>query len=291
MLDQPRRRAVARHDHVVTDCGDLEQLGGEGERQPDAAVRGGITGHDARVQRRAGPGDPVHPGHRRAAIEVGVVQPPLFENAENAGLGGVAAHSGGYAGARDQRQPAINIDLLAAQRDDERHRLAIGRIREYRFGRLRGVLSFPCFGGQRRTDRCDQHRHAKKSEKCRRPPSGGRSRPSPQKTDTQDTSSQSSAAPIGEPPCVIPQLARITLKEALLFDQRKPSNHLTPRPSPRFCRGRRSGSETYVSSWTYHPLWAILSSRCGPRGKGRSTNKLCSVSFAQHFELGDFRSN
>src|SRR5262245_46363732 len=35
-------------------------------------------------------------------------------------------------------------------------------------------------------------------------------------------------------PRVIPRLTRITLKEAPLFDQRKPSNHLTPRPSPRF---------------------------------------------------------
>ena len=33
---------------------------------------------------------------------------------------------------------------------------------------------------------------------------------------------------------MIPRLTRITLKEALPFDQRKPSNHLTPRPSPRF---------------------------------------------------------
>ena len=93
VLDQPRRQTVARHDHVVADRRDLEQLRREGEGQADAAMRGGIAGHDARVQRRAGPGDPVHPRHRRAAIEVGVMMPVLLENTEHAGLGGVAAHS------------------------------------------------------------------------------------------------------------------------------------------------------------------------------------------------------
>jgi hypothetical protein len=94
MLDHLRRRTVARHDDVIADGGDLVELGGEGERQSDAAMRGGIAGHDARVQRRAGPGDPVHPRHGRTAIEVGVVQPLFFENAENAGLGRVAALAG-----------------------------------------------------------------------------------------------------------------------------------------------------------------------------------------------------
>ena len=38
------------------------------------------------MQRRAGAGQPLHEGHRRAAIEIGVMAPLLFENAEHAGL-------------------------------------------------------------------------------------------------------------------------------------------------------------------------------------------------------------
>ena len=112
MLDQLRRRPVARYDDVLADRGDLEQLGGEGEWQADAAMRGRIAGNHAGMQRRAGPGDPVHPGHRRAAIDVGMVESLLLEDAEDARLGGVSRHAGRDGRARDQRRAAIDVELL-----------------------------------------------------------------------------------------------------------------------------------------------------------------------------------
>src|SRR5688500_231487 len=78
------------------------------------------------MKRGAGPGEPLHPGHRSPAIQVGVMVAALFENAEYAGPGVVAALSARDLGTRDQARAAIDVDLLVAQRDDESKRLEAG---------------------------------------------------------------------------------------------------------------------------------------------------------------------
>ncbi len=87
------------------------------------------------------------------------------------------------------------------------------------------------------------------------------------------------------PPCESPKTRQITLKEALLFDQQKPSNHLTPPVSIRFARSSR---EPQKKSRDFRNLpapvriffvWAAW-------GLGElAANKLPAVSLSQHSEL------
>ena len=160
MLDQLRHRPVARHDDIVADRGDLEQLGRKGEWQPDAAMRGRISGNHAGMQRRAGPSDPVHERHRRAAIDVGVMESLLLEDAENAGLGGMAGHAGRDLGRGDQRRAAIDIELLLLERDDEHHGLGSVEVGNAVFG-LRLVRLTLLGVGRRGGNGHRQRSHAK----------------------------------------------------------------------------------------------------------------------------------
>jgi len=98
------------------------------------------------VKRGAGPCNPVHPGHRGPAIDVGVMVSLLLENAEDASLGGVARHSRRYVRTRDERRAPIDVDLLIAQGDHERHGLAIGDVGDRLLDRFRRILAFFGFG-------------------------------------------------------------------------------------------------------------------------------------------------
>jgi len=148
MLDQLRNEPIARNDDVVTDRRDLEQLGCKGKGQSDATMRRRIARDDTGVKRGAGPGNPVHPGHRGPAIDVGVVVSLLLEDAEDAQLGSVARHSRRYARGRDERHAPINVDLLLAQGNDEHHGLAIVDVGDRLFRRLI-VLSLALLGDGR----------------------------------------------------------------------------------------------------------------------------------------------
>ena len=53
VFDRLRRQLVVGNEDVPADRGYLKQFGRERERQPDAAVRGGVTRHGAGVQCRA----------------------------------------------------------------------------------------------------------------------------------------------------------------------------------------------------------------------------------------------
>ena len=163
MIDQMRHRPVARHDDIVADRGDLEQLGRKGEWQPDAAMRGRISGNHAGMQRRAGPGDPVHERHRRAAINVGVMESLLFEDAENASLGGMAGHAGRDLGRGDERRAAIDIELLLLERNHQHHRLGLVEVGDAVVGR-RTVLALLGVG-RRRGNGDRQRSHAQPCQK------------------------------------------------------------------------------------------------------------------------------
>ena len=159
VLDWLGRHGSARHNHMLADGCDAEQPGREGEGQADAAMRGRIARHDAAMQRGARPGQTLHPRHRRAAIEVRVVAAALFQDRKHAGLGRIAAHAGRHARARDTRRAAINVDFLLGKRDDERHRLAVGRIGKRCLERLGASGFLPGLGWRGRNSH-DQGRHS-----------------------------------------------------------------------------------------------------------------------------------
>ena len=72
--DFGKRDVVLRDDHARADLGDAPQPLRELARQADAAVRGRTAGHDALMHRDTRPGDALHVGHRRAAVEIRLVE-------------------------------------------------------------------------------------------------------------------------------------------------------------------------------------------------------------------------
>ena len=84
---------------------------------------GGISGHNAGMHRRPGPGEPVHPRHRRVAVDVRVMPPRLLHDREGADESRMGRGSRRYRRTGDQSRAAIDIDLLLADGDDDDHRL------------------------------------------------------------------------------------------------------------------------------------------------------------------------
>src|SRR6185369_4283126 len=117
MLNELWHCPVCGHHDVVAYPGDLEQLRSKGERQPNTTMGGRIARHDAAMECRPRPCDALHPGHRRRAIHVGMVTPPLLENAEHPGFGGVAWHPSRHLRFRDERSTSVDIQRLITQRN------------------------------------------------------------------------------------------------------------------------------------------------------------------------------
>ena len=127
-----RRMGQLMGGHVVggnhdarAELGHAVQLGGERGRQPDAAVGGRIAGHHAGVQRHARPGDALHEGHRRAAVDVGAVVAALGDHAEHAGRRRKTALARGNGALGDQALGPVDRDALLADRDDGEQRAPV----------------------------------------------------------------------------------------------------------------------------------------------------------------------
>ena len=88
-------------------------------RKADAAVRGRMPRHDALMHRDAGPGDALHVGHRRAAVEIGLVVDALFQDAEHALRRRMTGHAGRDLRMRDRHAAGIERQLLLLDRDDD----------------------------------------------------------------------------------------------------------------------------------------------------------------------------
>lgn len=149
MLDRSGFRPAAGGDHIVADRRHLEELRRKRIGQPDAAVGGGVTGHNPGMHRRTRPGKPVHPRHRRAAVYVGVMPPRLLHDREGADEGRMLRGSGRHRRGGDEARAAINVDLLLPDGDDNNHRLLVVDIDDQLVGRLGRVLLLAGFGRQR----------------------------------------------------------------------------------------------------------------------------------------------
>ncbi len=93
-------------------------------RHADAAVRGGIAGQRARVQRDPGPGDALHVRHGGIVVEVGVVLHLLLQDAVDAGRRLVAGPARGNWRPHDPAVGVVEGDALAAERHHRQHRRA-----------------------------------------------------------------------------------------------------------------------------------------------------------------------
>lgn len=91
-------------------------------------MAGGVAGIMPGVERYAVPGQPLHEGHGRIAVEVGAVPLALLQDGEAAGGGAVALRPRGHAGGADQPVAAIDMDALPFQADDQVERPAGGGI-------------------------------------------------------------------------------------------------------------------------------------------------------------------
>src|SRR6266403_2687749 len=65
-----RLDVVMRDDHARAGLREMPELNGKAISQTDAAVRRGMSRHDARMQRYPRPGDALHVGHGGSAIKI-----------------------------------------------------------------------------------------------------------------------------------------------------------------------------------------------------------------------------
>src|SRR5690242_875142 len=70
----------------------------------------------------AGPGDPLHEGHRRAAVEIGFVVALLVDDAEHAHRRRMPRYSGRDRRVNDMRSVAVEVELLLVDRNDDLQR-------------------------------------------------------------------------------------------------------------------------------------------------------------------------
>ncbi len=84
MFEFDRSHVVRRDDDSLADPGHPPELGGECGGEPDAAMRGRMAWHHAKMHGDAGPGDPLHERHRRAGIDIGAMETLAADDAENA---------------------------------------------------------------------------------------------------------------------------------------------------------------------------------------------------------------
>src|SRR5262245_7522594 len=78
-----------------------------------------MIGHDALMHRDTRPGDALHVGHWRAAVDVRLVIDALLEDRENALRRRMTRHAGGYSGLGDRHAAGIERELLLFDRDDD----------------------------------------------------------------------------------------------------------------------------------------------------------------------------
>ena len=134
---------ILRDDHARADAGHAPQALREFARQPDAAVRRRIAGQPALVHRHARPGDALHVGHRRVAVEVGAVMQVLLDHAEHALRRRMAGHAGRDRRMRERLAVGIDGEPLLLDRDQDAERACRHLLRRLRDrGGLGAFLDF-----------------------------------------------------------------------------------------------------------------------------------------------------
>ena len=129
MRELGRGDRAGRDDDAGAHPRPVPHLDRKGHRHADAAMRGGVSGQCAGVQGDARPGDPLHVGHRRAAVDVGAVHLVLLDDAEHAHRGRVTLHARRHRAFREQAVGVVDADFLLVDRngDDQRAlRLGVG---------------------------------------------------------------------------------------------------------------------------------------------------------------------
>jgi len=123
------RDVAGSDDHARAHLRPIPHLDGKGHRHADTSVRSRMAGQDACVDGNAGPGDPLHKGHRRAAVDVGMMKFVLLDDAEDTHRCRMTGHAGGDGRFRKQSVGIVNSHLLLSNRDrDDQRSLRFGRL-------------------------------------------------------------------------------------------------------------------------------------------------------------------
>jgi len=117
-----RKQFGASDDDAGAETGQGPQPRSELLRQADAAVRGRMAEILTLMQGDAGQGNPLHEGHRRAAVEIGFVVALLVDDAEHAHRRRMPRYSGRDRRVSDMRSVAVEVELLLADRNDDLQR-------------------------------------------------------------------------------------------------------------------------------------------------------------------------
>src|SRR6516164_7500745 len=110
-----------RDEHPRAHLGPVPHLHRKRRRHANAAMRRRITRQNARMHGDTGPGDALHVGHRRATVDVRMMEFVLLDDAENAHRRRMAGHTGGNWCCGKEAVGVVDLDLLPADRhrDDE----------------------------------------------------------------------------------------------------------------------------------------------------------------------------
>ena len=107
-----------------------------------------MPGEHACMHGNPGPRNPLHIGHRRAAIDVRVVQPALLNDAEDPHRGRVTGHARRDRGFREQSVGIIDPQMLLLDRNGNDQRavrlgICLRRIRQFRMAGRRTAAEPP----------------------------------------------------------------------------------------------------------------------------------------------------
>ena len=111
-------------------------------RHPDAAVRRRMAQIHALVQGDARPGDALHEGHRRIAVNIRVMEAILLDDAEHAHRSRMLGHAGRNGRIRHLHAVAIEMEALLIDGDENLQRTARD-ISERIFADVVGFLDLP----------------------------------------------------------------------------------------------------------------------------------------------------
>ena len=137
----------------------------------------GTPGHMALMQGHPGPGDSLHEGHGRIAVDVRAMHPLLLQHREHAARGLVAHHARGDHGAahHDPVLPDGQPLFGEGDRQDDGSAGLVGKARQRAGRRWRGGLcsAEPRQGGVNRRKRQNQQRQTREGQRAAERATGG----------------------------------------------------------------------------------------------------------------------
>src|SRR3984893_2230524 len=159
MREFDRRHFLRRDDDALADLGQSPKFGGEPGGEPDATVRGRMTGNDAEMHGDARPCDALHERHRCGRVDIRAMVSLAADYGEHALGRRMAEHASRNRRAVDEPVLIVYGDALVSDRNNSKQRpLAVidfGALRPWCRGRtayLRAAMAVCSACGPRLVD-------------------------------------------------------------------------------------------------------------------------------------------